>query len=102
VFWFHPAIWWLLGEIGLAREQAGGSPGGGGDQVARGIMWIALLAIAGAQPRPDLALAAAVPAQEALEAKSHFSVEGGSYVEDTIDIRGWPRGWQFWWRRAGS
>ena len=22
VFWFHPAIWWLLGEIGLAREQA--------------------------------------------------------------------------------
>ena len=21
VFWFHPAIWWLLGEIGLAREQ---------------------------------------------------------------------------------
>ncbi len=22
VFWFHPAIWWLLGEIQLAREQA--------------------------------------------------------------------------------
>lgn len=21
VFWFHPAIWWLLSEIGLAREQ---------------------------------------------------------------------------------
>ena len=21
VFWFHPAIWWLLAEIGLAREQ---------------------------------------------------------------------------------
>jgi TonB family protein len=21
VFWFHPAIWWLLGEIRLAREQ---------------------------------------------------------------------------------
>jgi TonB family protein len=21
VFWFHPAIWWVLGEIGLAREQ---------------------------------------------------------------------------------
>jgi TonB family protein len=20
-FWFHPAIWWVLGEIGLAREQ---------------------------------------------------------------------------------
>jgi len=22
VFWFHPAIWWLLGEIQLAREQS--------------------------------------------------------------------------------
>ena len=21
IFWFHPAIWWLLGEISLAREQ---------------------------------------------------------------------------------
>lgn len=21
IFWFHPAIWWLLEEIGLAREQ---------------------------------------------------------------------------------
>lgn len=21
LLWFHPAIWWLLGEIGLAREQ---------------------------------------------------------------------------------
>jgi hypothetical protein len=31
VFWFHPAIWWLLGEIGLARLRiarggAGGRP----------------------------------------------------------------------------
>src|SRR5258708_36443202 len=22
VFWFHPAIWWLIGEIQLAREEA--------------------------------------------------------------------------------
>ncbi len=21
VFWFHPGVWWMLGEIGLAREQ---------------------------------------------------------------------------------
>jgi len=51
VFWFHPAIWWLLGEIGLAREQA----------VDRQVVEVtksreeyvdALLAIAGAQPRP--------------------------------------------------
>ncbi|MGA2267481.1 MAG: M56 family metallopeptidase [Bryobacteraceae bacterium] len=56
VFWFHPAIWWLLGEIGLAREQA----------VDRQVIDLtksreeyvdALLAIAGARPRLDLALA---------------------------------------------
>ncbi|MDE3165989.1 MAG: M56 family metallopeptidase, partial [Acidobacteriota bacterium] len=54
VFWFHPAIWWLLGEIGLAREQA----------VDREVVEMtrareeyvdALLAIAGAKPRLDLA-----------------------------------------------
>ena len=54
VFWFHPAIWWLLGEIGLAREQA----------VDRQVVEMtssreeyvdALLAIAGARPRRDLA-----------------------------------------------
>ncbi|MGA2773220.1 MAG: M56 family metallopeptidase [Bryobacteraceae bacterium] len=54
VFWFHPAIWWLLGEIGLAREQA----------VDRQVVEMtssreeyvdALLAIAGARPRLDLA-----------------------------------------------
>jgi TonB family protein len=38
-FWFHPAIWWLLGEIGLSRDQ----------------YVDALLAIAGARPRLDLA-----------------------------------------------
>ena len=54
LFWFHPAIWWLLGEIGLAREQA----------VDREVIGLtrqreeyldALLAIAGAKPRLDLA-----------------------------------------------
>jgi TonB family protein len=54
VFWFHPAIWWLLGEIGLAREQA----------VDRQVIALthrreeyldALLAIAGARPQLDLA-----------------------------------------------
>jgi TonB family protein len=54
VFWFHPAIWWLLGEIGLAREQAV-------DQEAiemtksRDGYLDALLAIAGAPPQMDLA-----------------------------------------------
>jgi TonB family protein len=54
VFWFHPAIWWLLGEIQLAREQA----------VDRGAVEMtqareeyvdALLAIAGARAQLDLA-----------------------------------------------
>jgi TonB family protein len=54
LFWFHPAIWWLLSEIGLAREQA----------VDREVIEItrqrdeymdALLAIAGARHHLDLA-----------------------------------------------
>jgi TonB family protein len=53
-FWFHPAIWWLLGEIGLAREQEV-------DRLAieitqqREEYMDALLAIAGAHAEPDLA-----------------------------------------------
>jgi TonB family protein len=53
-FWFHPAIWWLLGEIQLAREQAV-------DRAAvemtqqREEYVDALLAIAGARPQLDLA-----------------------------------------------
>jgi TonB family protein len=55
-FWFHPAIWWVLGEIQLAREQVV-------DQEAIGITQSrdkyvdALLAIAGAIPQRDLATA---------------------------------------------
>ncbi len=54
VFWFHPAIWWLLGEIQLTREQA----------VDREVIDMtkasdeyvdALLAMAGAHPQLDLA-----------------------------------------------
>jgi TonB family protein len=54
VFWFHPAIWWVLGEIQLSREQAV-------DRAvvertrAREEYVDALLAIAGAQLHPDLA-----------------------------------------------
>ncbi len=56
--WFHPAIWWALGEIQLAREEAV-------DQEAIGITRSrdkyvdALLAVAGAAPLPDLAAASA-------------------------------------------
>jgi TonB family protein len=54
VFWFHPAIWWLLGEIGVAREEEV-------DRLAvaetrtRDAYVDALLAIAGAGTQPDLA-----------------------------------------------
>jgi TonB family protein len=54
VFWFHPASWWLLGEIQLAREQAV-------DRAAEEMTQQreeyvdALLAIAGAGPQMDLA-----------------------------------------------
>jgi TonB family protein len=53
VLWFHPAIWWVLREIQLAREQAV-------DHEAIGITHArdeyvdALLAIASAKPQPDL------------------------------------------------
>ncbi len=54
VFWFHPAIWWLLGEIQLSREQAVDH------EViqrtnAREEYVDALLAIAGARAQADLA-----------------------------------------------
>jgi TonB family protein len=54
LLWFHPAIWWVLGEIQLAREQA----------VDRDVIGMtnsrdeyvdALLAMAGAKQQPDLA-----------------------------------------------
>ena len=54
VLWFHPAIWWLLGEIQLSREQA----------VDREVIEMtkaadeyvdALLTMAGAHPQLDLA-----------------------------------------------
>lgn len=54
VFWFHPAIWWVLGQIHLAREQA----------VDRRVIEMteardpyvdALLAMAGVRPQLDLA-----------------------------------------------
>jgi TonB family protein len=54
VLWFHPAIWWLLGQIQLAREQAVDR-----EVVARTRCreeYVdALLAIAGARPQLDLA-----------------------------------------------
>jgi TonB family protein len=66
VLWFHPCVWWLLGQIQLTREQA----------VDREVIDItasreqyidALLAVAGGRPQLDLA-----PAPLFLQ-KSHLS-----------------------------
>lgn len=54
VFWFHPAIWWLLGEIQLAREQAVDREVVERTQ-ARDEYVDALLAAAGAKMELDLA-----------------------------------------------
>jgi TonB family protein len=56
IFWYHPAIWWLLGEIQLAREQTVDSLVIERTE-AREEYVDALLAIAGAKPQMDLALA---------------------------------------------
>src|SRR5262249_4804439 len=53
-FWFHPAIWWLLGEIQLSREQSVDRAVVERTQ-AREEYVDALLAIAGATPQLDLA-----------------------------------------------
>ena len=57
VFWFHPAVWWLIGQAQLAREQTVDrevvSLTGSRDQYLN-----ALLAMAGNRPALDLAPAA--------------------------------------------
>ncbi|MBV9503869.1 MAG: M56 family metallopeptidase [Acidobacteriia bacterium] len=53
-FWFHPAVWWVLGEIGLAREQEVDRLVVEGTR-AREEYVDALLTIAGAGSQLDLA-----------------------------------------------
>jgi TonB family protein len=66
VFWFHPCVWWLLGQIQLTREQAVD-----GEVIAitasREQYIGALLAVARGRLQPDLA-----PAPSFLQ-KSHLS-----------------------------
>lgn len=54
VFWFHPAIWWLLSEIGLAREQEVDRRAVAETRLREEYV-DALLAFAGAQSHPDFA-----------------------------------------------
>jgi TonB family protein len=53
-FWFHPAMWWVLGEIGLAREQEVDRQAVERTRAPEAYL-DALLAIAGAKPHLDLA-----------------------------------------------
>lgn len=59
IFWFHPAVWWLLGQIQLAREQAVDrevvSLMDSDFSKARERYLEALLAVAGAKAQLDLA-----------------------------------------------
>jgi TonB family protein len=51
--WFHPAVWWLIGQIQLAREQT--VDGAVVEFTKDRAQYLnALLAIAGDQPAPDL------------------------------------------------
>jgi TonB family protein len=54
VFWFHPAVWWMLGEIQLAREQVVDRAVVARTQLPERYV-DALLAVAGAAQEPDLA-----------------------------------------------
>ena len=54
IMWFHPAIWWLLGQVRLAREQVVDREVVSLTQ-ARDRYVEALLAVAGAWPQLDLA-----------------------------------------------
>src|SRR5581483_3290212 len=72
VLWFHPAIWWLLGQIQLAREQA----------VDREVVETTRRREAAARSGTR----AAVPAPAAPEAEGDFHFEGGSHVEDASDL----------------
>jgi TonB family protein len=54
VLWFHPAIWWLLSEIQLAREQAVDETAVERTDAPQEYV-DALLAMAGARQEPDLA-----------------------------------------------
>lgn len=53
IFWFHPGIWWVLSEIGLAREQEVDRQAVAETRL-RDEYVDALLAFAGAGAQPDL------------------------------------------------
>lgn len=71
LFWFHPAIWWVLGQARLAREELVDA-----EVVrltsAREPYIDALLAIAGARPTLDLAPAPLFLRQRHLFQRMHF------------------------------
>ena len=82
LFWFHPAIWWLLGEIQLTREQVV-------DQEvvrltqSREPYLNALLAIASTRAQPGSGARAVVSPQAPSDATCFSNSEGGSICPRT-------------------
>lgn len=76
VFWFHPAIWWLVDQIQLAREQVV-------DREAVGLLGArepyleALLAVASAQIGMDWALSPAFLRKRFLRSRIHLLTRDG-------------------------
>jgi TonB family protein len=77
VFWFHPAIWWLVDQIQLAREQV----------VDREVVRLlgaresyleALLAVASSQARMDWALSPAFLRKRFLHSRIHLLTRHGA------------------------
>ena len=80
VLWFHPAIWWLIGQAQLAREQTVD-----GEVVAltgnRAQYLNALLAMAGNRPALDLAPAALFLRKRHLKNRVTLLLKEVNYVE---------------------
>ena len=101
VFWFHPAIWWLLGEIQLAREQA----------VDREVIerthsrdeYVdALLAIAGHSTYADLAAAPLFLKKRHLKQRVVSILKEVRMSRTKMISALAAAAWAFWPRRAGS
>ena len=101
IFWFHPAIWWLLGEIQLAREQAVDSQAIERTQ-ARDEYVDALLAFAGAKPQMDLAPAPLFLRRRHLRQRVMSIFKEVRMSEDETDFPARDGLRRFWLRPAGS
>ena len=79
LFWFHPAMWWLMARIQLAREEAV-RPGGSDDlELARAVPGVTAGARHG-QGWNGFSSGVSVPAAAPFTEKGCFTIEGGFHV----------------------